>query len=129
MSIVVGLVPTDDQYFFLYCMSDVYIVLELMKGNFYSFFFSTPAIPLCIGRLWQCDRRQSILVGFRLVWLTVMASCLDNYWSQYFLHTTVPCELCFIAIGGVVVGYFHFTEELPACTSRALPPSSGPPRL
>lgn len=58
-----------------------------------------------------------------------MASCLDNYWSQHFLCTAVPHKLCYISPGVAVVGHFCFTEELPACTGRTIPPSSGSPRL
>lgn len=116
-----------------YCISNLYIsyyfsniVLEFIKKET---FFSIPALPLCVGRLQQCDLSQSVLTGFRLVWLVVMASCLDNYWSQHFLCTAVPHKLCYISPGVAVVGHFCFTEELPACTGRTVPPSSGSPRL
>lgn len=115
-----------------YCISNVYIyyfsniVLELIKRKL---FFSIPALPLCVGRLQQCDLSQSVLTGFWLVWLVVMASCLDNYWSQHFLCTAVPHKLCYISPGVAVVGHFCFTEELPACTGRTIPPSSGSARL
>lgn len=59
-----------------------------------------------------------------------MATWLDNYQPlQHRLLADVPRQLRRSSVGAVMVGHLCVAEELPACTSRAVPSSRGSPRL
>ena len=102
---------------------------------FYTVFCSVsvsvpPALPLSIGRLWQCERCLSVFVGCWWTRPVIVASWLDHDRSlQHHLLASLPRELRCISAGVAVVGHFCSSEELPPCTCRAVPSSCGSPRL
>ena len=90
----------------------------------------TAALPLCPGRLRQCELQLSVSSGRWWAGPVIVASRLDVHRTLRLCHLAgVPRELRCDSAGVALVDHLRASEELPPRTSRAVPPGRGSPGL